>query len=108
MTSYQALEVTAWWKNSGSDSILVARTNDSGASTSHPLATFVLFSDEEHIILVEIKFVLKVCVHEEHVISIEIKLVWNVWIKYDDNTQQHLRAFQSQQQQLQLYYTVQL
>ena len=65
-------------KNSGSDSILVARTNDSGASTSHPLATFVLFSDEEHIILVEIKFVLNVCVHEIHVILVEIKLVWNV------------------------------
>ena len=63
----------------------MARISDFGANTSQPLATFVLFSDEKHIILVEIKFVLNVCVHEKHVISVEIKLVWNVWIKYDDN-----------------------
>lgn len=37
--------------------------------------TFALFSDEEHVILVEIKFFLNVCVHEEHVILGEIKFV---------------------------------
>lgn len=47
--------------------------------------TFALFSDEEHVILAEIKFVLYVCVHEEHVILGEIKLVVYICIQNDAN-----------------------
>ena len=50
--------------------------------------TSTLFSDEEHVILVEIKFVLNICVHKDHIISIEIKLILNVCIQNDANSDQ--------------------